>query len=396
MDTPERLLLLSPLPAVPTASGRVIVTHKLVSGIEAMARAWAAPVTVVLEPAAQATDNLDNVEIDPADFPFGLKVMRFDAPELFEEVRASRVVSPFASHRQNHLSALCRSAVVPCVYVAEYSLRTRFQIIRAERANPIRRARGYWWEVNQERKQRQAVRIADGVQCNGTPTYEAYRTINPSPFLYFDSRVESTMISSDEEIAARAATLLQGRPLRLVFCGRLIKMKGADHLPRTAEALRKLGVDFEMHICGDGVLAPVLAEEVRRRGLQQHVRLSGTLDFRTELVPFLKERADLFVCCHRQGDPSCSYVEALACGLPIVGYANEAFLGILSRANVGWSVPLDQPEAMAETIRELDASRLRIADAAQQAVRFARGNTLERTTADRVAHLRSFVAQGSA
>jgi glycosyltransferase involved in cell wall biosynthesis len=395
MDTGRRLLLTNPLTAVPTAGGKVIVTDKLVSGIDAITRAWSDPVTVVLEPALQATNNLDNIEVDPGELPFVLKVMRFDAPDFKREVLASCVVSPFASHRQNHIAALCRRAGVPYVYVAEYSLRTRFQIIRVERNNPLRRARGYWWEVNQERKQRKIVRAAAGVQCNGTPAYQAYRSINPRPFLYFDARIEPAMIPSDQELGARMASLRQGKPLRLVFSGRLIKLKGADHLPRVAAALMKLGVEFEMYICGDGVLAPVLAEEVRRRGLRQRVRLMGTLEFRSELVPFLKERADLFVCCHRQGDPSCSYVEALACGLPIVGYANEAFLGILAHANVGWSVPMDQPEAIADIVRQLDSSRSRIADAAMQGVLFARRNTHEQTVARRVEHLRSIASRAT-
>lgn len=39
--------------------------------------------------------------------------------------------------------------------------------------------------------------------------------------------------------------------------------------------------------------------------------------------------------CHRQGDPSCTYLETYACGMPIVGYNNQAHQGILASNNAG-------------------------------------------------------------
>jgi colanic acid/amylovoran biosynthesis glycosyltransferase len=32
---------------------------------------------------------------------------------------------------------------------------------------------------------------------------------------------------------------------------------------------------------------------------------------------------DVFVCCHIQIDPPCTYLESYGAGLPIVGYANR-------------------------------------------------------------------------
>ena len=57
--------------------------------------------------------------------------------------------------------------------------------------------------------------------------------------------------------------------------------------------------------------------------------------FESELVPWMRQEADIFLSCHRQDDPSCAYLEAMGCGLPVLGYelpdaAQRAALGIQS------------------------------------------------------------------
>lgn len=392
----ERLLILSPLRAVPRTRDAVVVTRKFIAGMECFARHWGGPTAALLEPTPQATDNLDNVEVDTTRLGFELKIMGFDEPELEDEIRRSRIVAPFASYRQNHVGALCLRLGVPYVYFTEYSLRTRLQIVRCEAPNPIVRMRRYWWELHQERKNRDGIRAAAGVQCGGTPTYDAYRRINEDRLLYFGSRARMDMLPSEAELRRRTESMLSGRPLRLVYSGRLIKMKGVDHLPRLARELVGAGVPFELYVFGGGVLEDELVEEVRRSRLEGCVHVEGILDFESELVPFVKERADVFVCCHRQGDPSETYLETLQCGVPIIGYDNEAFLGVLEHAKVGWSVRMDQPAAMAERLGELHRNRSELAEAATRALRFGREHTFERTFRRRVDHLRAIAVRAEA
>ena len=58
----------------------------------------------------------------------------------------------------------------------------------------------------------------------------------------------------------------------------------------------------------------VEADELRRR----HATLRwGVVDFETELVPFTRQNADIFLGCHRQSDPSCTYLEAMGCGVAV-------------------------------------------------------------------------------
>ena len=166
--------------------------------------------------------------------------------------------------------------------IAEFSLETRLQVVRSEVRNPIISLRRQWWEINQERRQRKAIRLSSGIQCNGTPTFEAYRPISPSPLLFFDTRVSEDMLITNRELEERATVVKQGGPLRLMFSGRLIAMKGADDLALVAAELRRLGVSFEMTICGGGVLEPQIRTDIERRGLADHVKLAGILDFKTD------------------------------------------------------------------------------------------------------------------
>ena len=207
---------------------------------------WDGPVKAILEPARAASNNLDNKCVVPAALPFGLELMSFRDRRLTAELAESAVVLGGAEHRQNHLAAACRKVGTPFVCTTEYTLATREQIIATEEWNPLRRWRRAWWERSQERANVKSVRAAAGVQCNGLPTYHAYRNLNPRTMLYFDTRTTGEMMPDEERMENRLARLLQGEPLRLVFSGRLIAMKGADHLPPFAAELRRLGVPFTL------------------------------------------------------------------------------------------------------------------------------------------------------
>ncbi|MEE4298815.1 MAG: glycosyltransferase, partial [Pseudomonadales bacterium] len=152
--------------------------------------------------------------------------------------------------------------------------------------------------------------------------------------------------------------------------------------------LKQRGIAFEFHICGDGSQADFIRQEVQRYGLEGDVVLHGALDFKAELLPLIRNEVDLFVCCHRQGDPSCTYLETMACGVPIVGFLNEAFEGLLELGDFGHGVPIDDVRALADLIVELDHSRNRIAELSRNALAFSREHSFERTFARRIEHMR--------
>ena len=392
MNDSPMLVILPNLQAARAPGGRFVLTRKFLDGNLEYLKSWDGPLSVVMEEIPEATNNLDNIEVHPSELPFRLELVDYDQIGDSPCFRDGDLVFAGVGHRTNHLSRACRERGKRCVYITEYTLKTRLQGMNASTRNPLVRLRRSLWQYSQEREQRAAIALADGVQCNGTPTFEAYRDINPSPFLFFDTRVGEEMLAPERDRAARHARCLAGEPLRLVFSGRLIPMKGADHLVPVARELKRLGVPFELSICGGGEQQEEIRQAIDREGLGDSVRLLGVLDFKSELVPFVTREADLFVCCHRQGDPSCTYLETMSCGVPIAGYDNEAFEGIVATSGVGWSTPMDRPETLARKIAELHEDRPAIVEAGKRSLDFARQHTFEKTFGRRIEHLKGIVS----
>ena len=264
MENSRSLAILPTLPIRTTSSGRAVLTTKFLDGITKYLEYWDGPITIFAEQSFEPTSNLDEVEIDPLKLPFQLVLTSFADPQLAQFLEGHQLVLGAVHFHQNHIGTLCRKIGVPCVYIAEYSVRTRYQVVRANMRNPLIALRRYWWEYNQERRHRAAIRLAAGIQCNGTPTFDDYRSINPNPILYFDTRVTEDMLASETELAARTEGVRQDGPLHLLFSGRLIPIKGAQHLIRVAAELRRQGVRFEMKICGGGELETQMRADIER------------------------------------------------------------------------------------------------------------------------------------
>lgn len=389
--TLDELQVILQLPSQIRDENHVTLTKKALSGMEAYHRLWGGPLRMVLPKGDGPGHNLDNEVVDTRELPFAIDVLDLRSPALRERVQRASVVMNAPSPGSFGLASYCKKLGVPYVLNTEYTLRTRWQIMRAERPLGLRLLRGLEWEAEQELRILREVALATAVQCNGTPTYEQYRRINKNALLYFDTRTTESMLATDEHMRERAARRMRGEPLRLVFSGRLHPMKGAGDLPKVAKALRERGVPFHLDICGAGPIEHAMRREVEEEGLAPWVTFRGVLDFESELMPLLREEMDLFVCCHRQGDPSCTYLETFACGVPIVGYANEAFAGLLEHVRGGESVAIGDVDGMAATIGRLASveSRAWLARMGDAARDFASHHTFEATFKRRIEHLRS-------
>lgn len=101
--------------------------------------------------------------------------------------------------------------------------------------------------------------------------------------------------------------------IKIVTTGRLIPEKHFDML---IEALANINHPFELNIIGNGPYREQLQECINKNKMQQCIRLLG---FKTqdEIVSILQD-SDLFVLPSQSETFGVAYVEALACGLPII------------------------------------------------------------------------------
>ncbi len=383
----NELILLPVLKAHRGPGGGLFLTQKYLDGASEYARHWDGPVTTLAEVSRTASTDMDHVEIQAGqngDTRVEERPQLLD--DLVRRINGASAVVGFLDPSQADLTRRLCAANVPVIHVCEYTLKTEYQIINATRANAVVKLRRKLWVRNAERTRRNLLRLVAGLQCNGVPIYDAYRPKRPDAFLFFDNRVRRADVATDSDLARKAQALRAGKPLRLIFGGRFVPMKGVLHLPRVARGLVDRGIDFEFKIYGNGPEETPLVEAIKRCGVEDRVTIHRPIDFLSGWVPLLKNEADLFVSCHPQGDPSSTYSEVMSCGVPIAGFGNEAFSGVASHADSGFVSALGDADALADRIAALDRNRELLIDAARRGRDFARDHCFEATFEWRAKH----------
>lgn len=382
------------IPSVPVwqEGPELLFDRKFYDGVIRYCQAWPGPVNCIMRKGTEGLPDFGIVRSKPDMLPFSCTPLA-SRTRIGEAQLAGSVIvlASGDAHDQLHIAGLCRELGITCVYVIEYIPETRYQIAALTTRNPLKLLRRFTYLWQQEKKRKQAFALSNGLQSNGTPAYEHYRSA-ANRLLYFDTRVSKEDLISIDALEKRIRELNAGNPLRLAFSGRLIAMKGADHLVRLALMLKQSGMAFLLTIYGKGELESRMKAFIAKHHLGNHVRMPGALDFRNELLPEISRNTDLFVCLHRQSDPSCTYLETLSCGVPIVGYANRAFRGILTVADAGWSAPTGDIRGIRDIITRLDKQRNEIARKAHNSILLAREHDFESTFAKRTGHLLSMVS----
>jgi colanic acid/amylovoran biosynthesis glycosyltransferase len=380
---PQELLLVSAEPLYRPKPGVIRLSQKFLSGVLKYQTQWSGKINVLAEESTYEGKNLDYADYLETELPFELSLKQFKRDQLSEIVKCADMVLIMLYHRQFVIAEMCLELNVPFVAITEYSLRTRYQIILLEKHNVLKRTAKLIIETWREYLVRKYIRAAAGVQSNGTPTFDIYSKLNSNTILFFDNRVSSFQLAEESEISHRNIAARTSKTL--AFSGRLIAMKGAGHLIEVAKHLNDRAQEFTLHIFGDGDLRNELQLKVYDLHLSDRVFIHGSVNFERELLPWLKKEVDVFICCHPQGDPSCTYLETLSCGVPIAGYDNEAFSGIARVSGVGWSVQSD-PLALAQKIIELSFEE--IEEQAFRSLSFARQHTFEKEFEKRMDHIK--------
>lgn len=362
--------MIAPAPVVETGTG-LRLDVKFVEGMRVQQALWPSPITVVLRRGSHAIPF--GRDYDRADLPFDL--MLIDAGEELTARHLSGHDLICAGADDFHCLGLT-DHLQPgqkIVYVIEYTHETRMQILNLDRdRRMLGRLKGAMWLKNQEQRRLRAFRAADALQSNGYPAHELYGPLCADALLYLDGRMTPDLFATEAEMAAREARLAAGGPLRLIFSGRLEMMKGAQDLVPVARRLSERGVDFTLDVFGTGSLQAEIAAGRARLPDPGRVCLHGAVDFETALVPFTRTKADVFLGCHRQSDPSCTYIEAMGCGVPVASYDNRMWQGLNAASQAGWETPLGRPLDLADRIADLARDRQAISRAARAAWTFSR------------------------
>ncbi len=118
-----------------------------------------------------------------------------------------------------------------------------------------------------------------------------------------------------DRASAKAALGLAGLSPVVGSVGRLVPVKGYDILLRAAALLIRQRPDARFLLIGDGPEKTNLQSLARQLGVENHVQFAGE---QADVVPFY-QAMDLFVSSSHSEGISNVILEALACGVPVVG-----------------------------------------------------------------------------
>lgn len=381
----RELLMITSAPGAQAGGGRFLLDDRFIKGMELHAANWDGPVRAILWEDSWLPFGR---EVAQSDLSAELTVLPAGAPLQAGHIGGAEVVMAAADNWLTHGLPALLPPDVPLVYTVEYTLATRLDVLKLQSGRgAFGKMKSAVWLARQELRMRRAFRQAAGLQCNGTPAHDAYKSLVPDTFCYHDGRMDEGKYPEAAVQAARLERRAQGRPLRLVNFGRLDPIKGAQDLLPFAAALQGRGADFTLDIFGAGPLEEDIRQGILEKGLQENVRLHAPVAFETELVPWLKQNADVFLSCHRQDDPSCAYLEAMGCGLPVLGYGNRMLTALAAKSGGAACVAFGQVDKLAGRAAALAADAEGYAGLAKNALEFARSNSASSVFEARMRHL---------
>lgn len=179
-----------------------------------------------------------------------------------------------------------------------------------------------------------------------------------------DTRRFAPIVARD---VARRAVGLGARPV-VGFVGRLSRQKAVgDFLDAVARLRGRMEVDAV--IVGDGECRTELETHARRADIADHVHFLGT---RADL-PELYCAMDLFVLPSRVEASPMALLEAMACGVPVIGTNAGDIPRIVTPGKTGWIIaagrPIDLAEAIAAALHDPPGLRQMGRDAREAVVR---------------------------
>lgn len=123
--------------------------------------------------------------------------------------------------------------------------------------------------------------------------------------------INTEVFSPNEEVSD-----IKDKKTRVLFVGRLNKVKGIKYLIKAFSKLEKKYEDIRLIIVGDGKLKKQLIKITEKKSIEDKVIFTGTI--KHDDLPFIYSKADIFVLPSISEGLSNVIMEAMACGLPVI------------------------------------------------------------------------------
>lgn len=177
------------------------------------------------------------------------------------------------------------------------------------------RARAY--ASGYERRTRWGVARADLSLLKGDALMRRYGGFARNAHEFHDTSFTSREIVPEDVLEARLARLRPGRPLRLVYCGRLLARKGVVESVRLVGSAARAGADLTLDLIGDGPEREAVLRAAAEEGVSDRVCLAGSAAYGPGLLARLAGYDALLFTPTAEDTPRMIF-DGYASGLPLV------------------------------------------------------------------------------
>jgi colanic acid/amylovoran biosynthesis glycosyltransferase len=188
---------------------------------------------------------------------------------------------------------------------------------------------------------------------HGSTVYQSYAPYSSLPKIVHDVHLDEEDILREEALEARLNSVRDR--VSILYVGRVHEMKGPRQWLDTVEQVIRTASPGQPRVeakwYGDGPAIEELRDLVNRRGLSDCISFPGNVSARSEILDIFRA-ADLFVFCHLTPESPRCLIEALMCGLPILGFESAYANALTSPYGGGATVPMGDVGALAEIVKK--------------------------------------------
>ncbi len=144
----------------------------------------------------------------------------------------------------------------------------------------------------------------------------------------------------------------------LLMVGNLLRSKGHEIVLQAMAKAAERFPDLQCKVIGEGPDRQLFDDLARELGISERVTFLGRQG-RQSVAKAMRE-CTIFALPSRSEGLGCAYLEAMACGKPVIACEGQGIGEIIEHGRNGWLIPVDSVHGMAEALsRLLDSPDLR-------------------------------------
>lgn len=218
-----------------------------------------------------------------------------------------------------------------------------------------------------------AARTSGCILLKSASMVEDFGAGRPNVKFFLDAAHSDGLLIDPLDLEAKLDTS-NGRPLRVIYFGRLVRYKGLDYAIRAIGEARQHGCDIRMTLIGDGDDKDQLVALSSKLNLEQVITFSPGVPYGSDLFAVV-DSADIAIASPRVEDTPRAALDAMARGIPIVAFDIEYFKSLASLSGAVALAEWPSPNSLAAQLIELGRDRVRLAAMSRNALDFAQKNT---------------------